>query len=123
MLVVKLIPMDRDQLRHFESYKTFAEVHIPTVKGEFKFVFKEDRRKRIKFKRLSVYDITTYFVELQCPEEYNIPSNYLYGKVIIVILVKLFKINYEALGRVLLDLYLDTYQEKTTLTRYMEDQQ
>ncbi|MDD2819176.1 MAG: hypothetical protein PHN51_10355 [Candidatus Nanopelagicales bacterium] len=108
-LVAKVDILDKLQLHHYKNYPTFAVTDIGTNKGVFTFVFKEDRRKRVREKDLSNFGVTSYFVELIAPPELANPTNPLHDKVIVVIKVSVGATNYEVLAELLLDLYLDYF--------------
>lgn len=108
-LVVKVDILDKLQLHHYNKYPTFAVTNIQTNKGVFTFVFKEDRRKRVREKDLSNFGVMSYFVELIAPPELANPDNPLHDKVIVVIKVSVNATNYEVLAELLLDLYLDYF--------------
>lgn len=112
LLVIKLQPIDKSALRNYDKFRSFCTVTLFSTKGEFQFVFKEDRRKAIRNKK-SLFLLTSYFVELVSPEEFNLSTNILYNKVIMVITIRLGPVNYEAMGRLLLDLYIDSFSKKT----------
>ena len=112
LLVIKLQPVDKSVLKNYEKFRSFCTIRLFSTKGEFQFVFKEDRRKTVRNKK-SVFRLTSYFVELLSPEEFNLPTNALYNKVIMVVTIRLGPVNYEAMGRLLLDLYIDSFSKKT----------
>lgn len=109
LLVVKTHVIDKDKLYHYSRYPTFAHVKLQSNKGEFTFVFKEDRRKRVREKDLRSLSLTSYFVELEAPPVLADHTNPLHQKVIVVIKIGISTVNYEALGELLLDLYLDHF--------------
>lgn len=112
LLVVKLQPVDKSVLKNYDKFRSFCTIRLFSNKGEFQFVFKEDRRKTVRSNK-SFLLLTSYFVELLSPEEFNHPTNALYDKVIMVITIRLGPVNYEVMGRLLLDLYIDSFSKKT----------
>lgn len=86
--------------------------------GPMRFIFKEDRRSKRR-KLDSLFLLKSFLVELKVPDEIVLNRQDLNDKVIIVIKIVLFNINYEILSEVLLDLYIDTifsFIEKTPRT-------
>lgn len=112
LLVIKLQPVDKSVLKNYEKFRSFCTIRLFSTKGEFQFVFKDDRRKTVCGNK-SFFLLTSYFVELISPEEFNLPTNVLYNKAIMVIMIRMGPVNYEAMGRLLLDLYIDSFSKKT----------
>lgn len=107
LLIFKVIAIDRSNFTAYEKLKTFCEYELMSNMGPMKFIFKEDRRrKRRKLDNLLL--LNSFLVELRVPDELVIKRQEINDKVIIVIKLILFKINYEILSEVLLDLYVDT---------------
>lgn len=108
-LVVKTQVIDKTGLYHYQRYPTFATINLQSNKGVFTFVFKEDRRKRVRGKDLGSLRLTSYFVELEAPPSLAGINNPLQGKVIVVFKIGIHEVNYAALGELLLDLYVDCF--------------
>jgi len=106
LLVIRTQILSKVNLYHYHRYPTFATIKIPTNKGDFTFIFKEDRRKRVRGTEDGKWKLSSYFVELVAPPHLANPSNPLHDKVIVVVKVTVAGVNYEALGELLLDLYL-----------------
>ena len=82
-------------------------LEVKTAHGSFTFNFKEDRRLKRK-KKFRETTIGNYVVEMLPPKELSLLGFNVEHHVILVVKVILFKINYEALVEVLVDIYLDT---------------
>ena len=107
LLIFKVIVIDRENFINYEKLKTFCEYELTSNMGPMRFIFKEDRRrKRRKLDNLLL--LNSFLVELKVPAEVVLKRQELNDKVIIVIKLVIFKIDYEILSEVLLDLYVDT---------------
>lgn len=107
LLIFKVIVIDRENFINYDKLKTFCEYELMSNMGPMRFIFKEDRRrKRRKLDNLLL--LNSFLVELKVPDEVVLKRQELNDKVIIVIKLVVFKINYEILSEVLLDLYVDT---------------
>lgn len=107
LLIFKVILIDRTNFISYDKLNTFCEYELISNMGPVKFIFKEDRRKkRRRFD--NIFFITSFLIELKVPEELVIKRQEINDKVIIVIKLIIFKINYEILAEVLLDLYVDS---------------
>lgn len=107
LLIFKVVVIDRTNFTSYEKLKTFCEYELMSNMGPMRFIFKEDRRrKRRKLDNLLL--LNSFLVELKVPDEIVLKRQEINDKVIIVIKLVLFKINYEILSEVLLDLYVDT---------------
>lgn len=114
-LIIKVSFVQKQDFKHYEKFKVFCELPMHTNKGEFNFVFKEDRRKRPRVTVVMPSLLSTYFVELICPEGVD-QDNVFTDKVIAVVKIRgWFELNYEALASVLLDLYIDTFTFNTAI--------
>lgn len=107
LFIFKVIVIDRNNFVTYDKLKTFCEYELVSNMGPIKFIFKEDRRKR-KRKLDNVLLLNSFLIELKVPDDIKLNREDLNDKVIIVIKLVLFKINYEILSEVLLDLYVDT---------------
>lgn len=109
ILVVKVYTLDRAILNTYVKFNTFCDLSFNTNLGEFQFSFKEDRRSQVRdavhFKRM----VSSYLVELTPPAELGNSDNPLFNKVIVVVMIHTRHVNYEALAKVLLDLYIDQF--------------
>jgi hypothetical protein len=104
--IVRIQTLDKGNIIHYERLRTLGVVTVDSNQGPFTFTFKEDRRSRIREKQGIVLRITSYFVELRCPD--SVPdSNIFHQKAILVVKLKIKRTNYDALGKVLLKTYLD----------------
>lgn len=109
VLVFKVYTVDRKVMSHYQKYLTFCDLSFETNQGRFSFSFKEDRRANPRDAVALKRTLSSYLVELECPslpEHVNCP---LHEKVIVVVMIQTKRINYEALARVLLDLYIDQF--------------
>lgn len=107
LFIFKVIVIDRNNFVTYDKLKTFCEYELISNLGPIKFIFKEDRRKR-KRKLDNVLLLNSFLIELKVPDDIKLNREDINDKVIIVIKLVLFKINYEILSEVLLDLYVDT---------------
>ena len=110
LLIFKVIVIDRSNFVTYDKLKTFCEYELMSNMGPMRFIFKEDRRKKRR-KLDNLLLLNSFLVELKVPDELVIKRQEISDKVIIVIKLILFKINYEILSEVLLDLYADTIFE------------
>lgn len=107
LFIFKVIVINRSNLSSYDKLKTFCEYELMSNMGPIKFIFKEDRRKkRRKFDNLLF--LNSFFIELKVPDEIIIKRQEINDKAVIVIKLIFFKINYEILAEVLLDIYIDT---------------
>ena len=109
-LIFKTIVLDKDNACSYKRMEPFCEISIDTDKGPFKFIFKEDRRKH-KRRRFGIIHINNFIIELLVPEGIVSSNSVIENKVVIVIKIMLFKINYTMLTEVLTDIYLDNILE------------
>ncbi len=107
LFIFKVIVIDKQNFMTYDKLKTFCEYELISNMGPIKFVFKEDRRKR-KRKLDNILLLNSFLIELKVPDDIKLNREDLNDKVIIVIKLVLFKINYEILSEVLLELYVDT---------------
>ena len=107
LFIFKVIVIDRNNFMAYDRLKTFCEYELVSNMGPIRFIFKEDRRKKRR-KLDNIFLLNSFLVELKVPENIKLNREDLNDKVIIVIKLVLFKINYEVFSEVLLDLYVDT---------------
>ena len=107
LFIFKVIVIDRNNFISYDKLKTFCEYELISNMGPIRFIFKEDRRKR-KRKIDNMLLLNSFLIELKVPDDIKLNREDLNNKVIIVIKLIVFKINYEILSEVLLDLYVDT---------------
>lgn len=110
LLIFKVTVIDRSNFVSYDKLKTFCEYELMSNMGPMRFIFKEDRRRKRR-KLDNILLLNSFLVELKVPDELVIKRQEINDKVIIVIKLILFKINYEILSEVLLDLYVDTIFE------------
>lgn len=113
LLIVRVQTLDKDKIRGYERLKTLGVVEVKSVQGPFTFIFKEDRRSQIREKQGLVFRITSYFVELECPEGLVETDNIFHRKAILVVKLKVKRTNYDALGKTLLETYISQFQAKS----------
>lgn len=107
LLIFKVIVIDKNNFINYDKLKTFCEYELTSNMGPIKFIFKEDRRaQRRKLDNLLL--LNSFLIELKVPDDIVLKRQEINDKVIIVIKLVLFKINYELLSEVLLELYVDT---------------
>lgn len=109
-LVLKVIVLDINSRNHYLKLEPFCTLEVETVQGTFVFNFKEDRRSRRRGK-LFKHSITNYLVELIPPKDIVVEDVAITNKIVLVVKVLLFKINYKVLVGVLTDIYLDANLE------------
>ena len=105
-LIQRTIVLDKSNVSKYEKLNTFCTMGVQTDRGEFTFYFKEDRRKSRRASDRPPY-ITNYVIELGIPDGLVGTDKTIDNKVVIVVKVILFKINYEVLTKLLTDIYLD----------------
>lgn len=113
LLIVRVQTLDKDKIRGYDRLKTLGVVEVKSVQGPFTFIFKEDRRSQIREKQGLVFRITSYFVELECPEGLVETDNIFHRKAILVVKLKVKRTNYDALGKTLLETYISQFQAKS----------
>lgn len=113
LLIVKISFVEKLKLAKYEYFKTFCTLTVSSDKGDFTFVFKEDRRRKVRNRLMPKSIMSSYFVELVPPAQLVNPSNAFKDKIAVVIKIRINAINYEALAGLLLDLYIDTYNERS----------
>ena len=118
ILVVKVYTIDRSVLNSYVKFNTFCDLSFQTNLGEFHFSFKEDRRSKIRDAVHFKHMVCSYLVELNPPETFNNTTNPLFNKVIVVIMIHAKRVNYEALAKVLLDLYIDQFPNRPVKLSY-----
>lgn len=112
LLIVRVQTLDKDKIRGYDRLKTLGVVEIASNQGPFTFIFKEDRRSQIRERQGLVLRITSYFVELKCPEGINETDNIFHQKAILVVKLKIKRTNYDALGKTLLETYIEAFRTK-----------
>lgn len=105
-LIFKTVVLDKENACAYKRTIPFCEVSIDTDKGPFTFVFKEDRRKRARAK-LGVFYLNNFVVELIVPDGIISLNHIIENKVVIIVKIMLFKVDYKLLTEVLTDIYLD----------------
>lgn len=110
LLIFRIIIVDRENYKHYHKLDTFCEIELNTNKGPITFVFKENRQvKRRKYNKYSI--VNNFLIELKTPDNLELKNEEITKKVIIVIKFILFKVNYEVLSEVLLDIYISKLLE------------
>lgn len=112
VLVVKVYTIDRSALQDYDKFNTFCDLGFNTSQGRFNFSFKEDQRYSIHTASVVNHVVSSYLVELTGPAVEASVNSPLHNKVIVVIMAHLKHVSYEALARVLLDLYIDQFPKK-----------
>ena len=106
-LIFRTIVLSRENACAYRKMIPFCEVSIDTDNGPFTFIFKEDRRKKHRAK-FGVLYLNNYVVELTVPEGLVSLDHIIENKVVIVVKIMLFKVDYQLFTEVLTDIYLDT---------------
>lgn len=106
LLIQKTIVLNRSSVIAYEKLHTFCTMNVNTDRGVFTFYFKEDRRKA---RRRGDRDhrMINYVIELGIPEGLIPEDKTINNKVVVVVKVNLFKIDYDVLTKLLTDIYLD----------------
>lgn len=105
-LIFKTVVLNKDNACAYRKTIPFCEVSIDTDKGPFTFVFKEDRRKKARAK-FGIFYINNFVVELTVPDGLISINHIIENKVVIIVKIMLFKVDYTLLTEVLTDAYLD----------------
>lgn len=111
LLIVRVQALDIEKIRGYEKLKILGEVDVQSNLGKFTFIFKEDRRNQIRDRHAKALNITSYFVELRCPETLKETNNIFQQKAILVVKLKISNTNYDALGKTLLETYVDAFRK------------
>lgn len=106
LFIFKVIVINRSNFTTYDRLKTFCEYELVSNLGPIKFIFKEDRRKHRR-KLDNILMLNSFLIELKVPEDVELNRPDVNDKVIIVIKFMLFKVNYEILSEVLMELYVD----------------
>lgn len=106
LLIQKTIVLNRSSVIAYDKLHTFCTMNVNTDRGVFTFYFKEDRRKA---RRRGDRDhrMINYVIELGIPEGLIPEDKTINNKVVVVVKVNLFKIDYDVLTKLLTDIYLD----------------
>lgn len=113
LLIIRVVLLDKNLLDKKESFfynklKKFAEYELYTNKGPIKFVFREDRRKSKRGIEHLLF-IQNFIVEIEPNEGIEVAQVELKEKIVIVTKLIVFRVNYEVLANVLLDIYINTF--------------
>lgn len=106
LLIIKVVIMDKVTSKWIDKLELFATITIHTDKGDFKFLFKRDRRLMSREENIP---IKTYIAELDVPQGVTLKDNSITDKFVSVIKVALFEINPDIMAQVLLDIYLKMF--------------
>lgn len=106
-LILRTIILNKSSLGHYNKLKTFCSLDVETSKGTFVFVFKEDPRKKKRYTS-DFFSINNFLIELIIPQGLENVDGYIQNKIIIVVKIMLFKVDYTILAEVLTDVYLDS---------------
>ena len=112
LLIVRVQTLDKEKIRGYDKLQTLGVVEIASSLGPFTFIFKNDRRLHNREKHTGFLTISSYFVELKCPEGIALEDNDFHQKAILIVKLKVKKTNYDALGKILLNTYLDSFLNK-----------
>lgn len=112
LLIVRVQTLDKDKITGYEKLETVGIVEIASSMGPFTFIFKRDRRSQSREKTTGFLKISSYFVELKCPEGVSDSNNIFHQKAILIVKLKIRRTNYDALGKILLNTYLESFQTK-----------
>ena len=111
-LILRIELIDKSRLPKYELYKEFCTMYIDSNKGVFVFVFKRDRRNkdRVDYSN-NLLKTTNYFVELLPPPGLKFKNDDLQNKVVMVVKLGISSISHKALASLMLDLYIDCFNE------------
>lgn len=105
-LIFKTIVLGKDSVSAYRRMEAFCSVDIDTDKGPFTFIFREDRRKRPR-PRLGIFYLNNFIVELTVPDGILSINHIIENKLVMVVKIMMFKVDYKLLTEVLTDIYLD----------------
>lgn len=105
-LIFKTIVLDKENVTAYKRMEAFCSVSIDTDRGPFTFLFREDRRKHRRSK-LGLIFLNNFVVELTVPDGIKSLNHIIENKLVMIVKVMLFKVNYKLLTEVLTDIYLD----------------
>lgn len=105
-LIFKTIVLNKDSVLAYKRMEAFCSVDIDTDKGPFTFIFREDRRKRRRT-NLGIFYLNNFVVELTVPEGILSINHIIENKLVMVVKIMMFKVDYKLLTEVLTDIYLD----------------
>lgn len=111
ILIIRVQVLNKAEVKDYDQLKTFGEVQVQSNLGPFTFVFKEDRRNMSKNENGLFLQVSSYFAEMRCPDTISDQDNIFHQKVILVVKLRFAKLNYEALGKTLLDIYLKAFAQ------------
>ena len=109
LFIVKILVLNKKDNAWIDKLEVFAKITIHTDKGDFVFVFKQDRRLAQKQEHIP---IKTYIAELDIPYGVTLKDNSITDKFVAVIKVALFTINPDIMAKVLMDIYLKAFLKK-----------
>lgn len=107
LLIINVAFIDKATLPAYERFRTFSTLQLDSNKGVFTFVFKEDRRSRLRTGSAFNHLMSSYFVELVVPESLKLDAPKVNNQLAIIVIVKPYKVNYKALAHILLDHYIE----------------
>lgn len=105
-LIFKTIVLDKENVTAYKRMEAFCSVSIDTDKGPFTFLFREDRRKRRRA-GMGLIALNNFVVELTVPDGIKSLNHIIENKLVMIVKVMLFKVDYKLLTEVLTDIYLD----------------
>lgn len=109
LFIVKILVLNKKDNTWIDRLEVFAKINIHTDKGDFVFIFKQDRRLAEKQDHIP---IKTYIAELDIPYGVTLKDNSIADKFVAVIKVALFTINPDIMAKVLMDIYLKAFLSK-----------
>lgn len=106
LLIIKTVILPKKDIHIYEKLHTYLKVNINSSKGIFVFNFKKDRRA---LKRKTDLLVKYFIVELEVPDSLSMIDNDINNKVLVVVKVVIFPIDYKILSELLIELYLDNF--------------
>jgi hypothetical protein len=107
-LVLKTEVVNKLNIWRYDKLEVFSTFALNTNKGEICFSFRKDRHTQLHEEKNTVTFLSCYFVEMTLPLEYQVSTNKLYNKVIVVTMWGLRNPDYKVMGRMLIREYLRT---------------
>ena len=108
-LVVNVYTVDRDAFCMLHKYTPFCDFGFATNQGYFRFSFKTIDKHLINSVTPSGKTVYNYVVELEVPPGLDTKDSPLHNKLIVVLMIHTRKPNYEAIAKVLLDMYIKQF--------------
>lgn len=106
LLIFELFVLEKNSVT-YDKLKEFSRVEINTTHGKLLFIFKQDRRSKIR-KNSDIF-YRTFLVSIKAPEGANENLKELENYFILILKMNLIPINYRILTDVLIDICIEKY--------------